>query len=124
MADSKIAYRTVNVDGVDIFYREAGPKDAPTVLLFHGFPSSSHMFRGLIPLIMDKYHIVAPDFPGYGQSSAPPVDRFEYTFEKFADVMDHFTAKIHLRRLRRAGFSQGQSRDEKCKEQSRSRHEQ
>ena len=75
MADSKIAYRTVNVDGVDIFYREAGPKDARTVLLFHGFPSSSHMFRGLIPLLMDKYHIVAPDFPGYGQSSAPPVDR-------------------------------------------------
>ncbi len=97
MADSKIAYRTVNVDGVDIFYREAGPKDAPTVLLFHGFPSSSHMFRGLIPLLMDKYHIVAPDFPGYGQSSAPPVDRFEYTFEKFADVMDHFTAKIGLK---------------------------
>ena len=64
MADSKIAYRTVNVDGVDIFYREAGPKDARTVLLFHGFPSSSHMFRGLIPLLLDKYHIVAPDFPG------------------------------------------------------------
>jgi pimeloyl-ACP methyl ester carboxylesterase len=97
MADSKIAYRTVNVDGVDIFYREAGPKDARTVLLLHGFPSSSHMFRGLIPLLMDKYHIVAPDFPGYGQSSAPPVDRFEYTFEKFADVMDHFTAKIGLK---------------------------
>ena len=97
MADPKIAYRTVNVDGVDIFYREAGPKDALTVLLLHGFPSSSHMFRGLIPLLMDKYHIVAPDFPGYGQSSAPPVDRFEYTFDKFTDVMDHFTAKIDLK---------------------------
>ena len=100
MADSKIAYRTVNVDGVDIFYREAGPKDARTVLLFHGFPSSSQMFRGLIPLLMDKYHIVAPDFPGYGQSSAPPLDRFEYTFEKFVDVMDHFTAKIDLKSAR------------------------
>src|SRR5262245_65999428 len=78
MADSKIAYRTVNVDGVDIFYREAGPKDARTVLLFHGFPSSSHMFRGLILLLMDKYHIVAQDFPGSRPSSLPPHARLAF----------------------------------------------
>src|SRR5881398_715011 len=63
-------YRTLNVEGLEIFYREAGPRDAPTVLLLHGFPSSSHMFRNLIPMLADKYHVVAPDFPGYGETSA------------------------------------------------------
>src|SRR5215472_13460519 len=66
---SKIVYRTSKIEGLDIFYREAGPKDAPVVLLLHGFPSSSFMFRNLIPLLADKYHLVAPDFPGYGLSS-------------------------------------------------------
>ncbi|MFZ1972598.1 MAG: alpha/beta fold hydrolase [Candidatus Acidiferrales bacterium] len=81
-ADSSIQtvfYRTLNVDGLEIFYREAGPWDAPAVLLLHGFPSSSHMFRNLIPMLADKYHVVAPDFPGYGESSAPSVDDFDYT---------------------------------------------
>ena len=64
--------------GLEIFYREAGPRDAPTVLLLHGFPSSSHMFRNLIPMLADKYHVVVPDFPGYGESSAPSVDDFDY----------------------------------------------
>jgi pimeloyl-ACP methyl ester carboxylesterase len=68
-----VFYRTLDVEGLEMFYREAGPRDAPTVLLLHGFPSSSHMFRNLIPLLVDKYHVVAPDFPGYGESSAPVV---------------------------------------------------
>ncbi len=68
-----VAYRKVDVDGISVFYREAGPKDGPTILLLHGFPSSSHMFRNLIPMLADKYHVVAPDFPGYGESSAPSV---------------------------------------------------
>ena len=68
---SQVLHRTVKIDGLDIFYREAGPKDAPTVLLLHGFPTSSHMFRNLIPALADKYHVVAPDYPGFGNSSAP-----------------------------------------------------
>src|SRR5215469_16984954 len=81
-----VFYRTLNVEGLEIFYREAGPRDAPTVLLLHGFPSSSHMFRNLIPMLADKYHVVAPDFPGYGESSAPSVNDFDYSFERFATV--------------------------------------
>src|SRR3974377_229975 len=69
-----VFYRTLNVEGLEIFYREAGPPDAPPVLLLHGFPSSSHIFRNLIPMLADKYHVVAPDFPGYGESSAPSVN--------------------------------------------------
>jgi pimeloyl-ACP methyl ester carboxylesterase len=76
-----VFYRTLSVDGLELFYREAGPRDAPTVLLLHGFPSSSHMFRNLIPMLADEYHVVAPDFPGYGESSAPPVNDFDYSFE-------------------------------------------
>ena len=68
---SHVRYRTVEVGGTDIFYREAGPRDAPTMLLLHGFPTSSHMFRNLIPALADKYHVVAPDYPGYGHSSMP-----------------------------------------------------
>src|SRR5262245_23105817 len=67
----QVFYRTVKIDGLDIFYREAGPKDAPAVLLLHGFPTSSHMFRNLIPFLAGKFHVVAPDYPGYGSSSAP-----------------------------------------------------
>src|SRR5262249_49664504 len=81
-----VFYRTLNGDGLKIFYREAGPRDAPAVLLLHGFPSSSHMFRNLIPMLADKYHVVAPDFPGYGESSAPSVDDFDYSFEPLASV--------------------------------------
>src|SRR5712672_1958029 len=91
-----VFYRRLNVEGLEIFYREAGPQDAPTVLLLHGFPSSSHMFRNLIPKLADKYHVVAPDFPGYGQSSAPKTDEFAYTYDHIADVMEHFTEKIGL----------------------------
>lgn len=95
---TQVFHRTVKVDGLDIFYREAGPKNAPTVLLLHGFPTSSHMFRNLIPSLADKYHVVAPDYPGYGGSSAPPVDEFEYTFDNLAKVVEKFTEKVGLKR--------------------------
>ena len=91
-----VFYRTVNVEGLEIFYREAGPRDAPTVLLLHGFPSSSHMFRNLIPMLADKYHVVAPDFPGYGESSAPSVNDFDYSFERLATVTEKFVEKLNL----------------------------
>jgi pimeloyl-ACP methyl ester carboxylesterase len=87
---ARVTYHTAQVDGLKIFYREAGPKNAPTVVLLHGFPSSSHMFRELIPRLSDKYHVVAPDYPGYGYSDAPSVDKFEYTFDHLTDVVDHF----------------------------------
>jgi pimeloyl-ACP methyl ester carboxylesterase len=91
-----VFYRTLNVEGLEIFYREAGSPDAPTVLLLHGFPSSSHMFRNLIPMLADEYHVVAPDFPGYGESSAPPVNDFDYSFEGLATVTKQFTEKLNL----------------------------
>jgi pimeloyl-ACP methyl ester carboxylesterase len=91
-----VFYRTLNVEGLDIFYREAGPPDAPTILLLHGFPSSSHMFRNLIPMLADTYHVVAPDFPGYGESSAPSVHDFEYSFEQLATVTEQFIEKLNL----------------------------
>jgi pimeloyl-ACP methyl ester carboxylesterase len=91
MADpSRVTYHTTQVDGLKIFYREAGPKDAPTVVLLHGFPSSSHMFRELIPRLSDKYHVVAPDYPGYGYSDAPSPEQYVYTFDHLADTVDHF----------------------------------
>src|SRR5580698_11196371 len=92
----KIAYRTTKIDGLDIFLREAGPKNAPAILLLHAYPSSSFMFRNLIPLLMDKYHIVAPDFPSYGQSSAPAADKFKYSYENFADVTSKLTDQLGL----------------------------
>lgn len=95
-SNHQVHYRTVKIDGLDIFYREAGRKDAPTVLLLHGFPTSSHMFRNLIPALADKYHVVAPDYPGFGYSSMPTVDEFEYTFENLANVVDKFTVKVGL----------------------------
>lgn len=77
-----------------IFYREAGPRDGPVVLLLHGFPSSSHMFRNLIPLLADRYRVIAPDYPGFGQSGVPDRSRFSYTFSRFADVIDTLTARL------------------------------
>jgi pimeloyl-ACP methyl ester carboxylesterase len=81
-------YRTANIDGVELFYREAGPADGPTVLLLHGFPTSSHMFRNLIPLLADKYHLIAPDYPGFGNSAAPDHTKFDYSFGHYAVLMD------------------------------------
>ncbi len=94
----QVEYRTLKVNGLDIFYREAGPKEAPTVLLLHGFPTSSHMFRNLIPELSDKYHVIAPDFPGFGYSSAPPVTQFEYSFASLADVTEQFTEQLKLKK--------------------------
>jgi pimeloyl-ACP methyl ester carboxylesterase len=92
-------YKTVKVDGLDIFYREAGPVDAPVILLLHGFPSSSHMFRDLIPALSDKYRVIAPDYPGYGNSSAPDAKTFEYTFDNLARIVDKFTAAVGIDRF-------------------------
>lgn len=97
-SQAAIHYRTRNVDGIEIFYREAGPPDAPTVLLLHGFPTSSHMFRDLIPLLAEHYRLVAPDYPGFGYSAAPGVEEFDYTFDHLAEVMAHFTERIGLER--------------------------
>jgi pimeloyl-ACP methyl ester carboxylesterase len=81
-------YRTNAVDGVKIFYREAGPKDGPVLLLLHGFPTSSHMFRNLIPALADRYHVIAPDYPGYGQSESPDHTKFNYTFDRYGELVD------------------------------------
>jgi pimeloyl-ACP methyl ester carboxylesterase len=92
----RVFHKTVKVGDLDIFYREAGPKGAPTLLLLHGFPTSSQMFRNLIPALADQYHVVAPDYPGFGHSSMPSRDKFPYTFDNLAKVMDEFTAKVEL----------------------------
>ena len=91
-----ISYHTVEIDGLNIFYREAGPADAPTVLLLHGFPSSSRMWELLLPLLADKYHLIAPDYPGFGNSSAPSPSNFEYTFDNLARVMNELTTKLGI----------------------------
>lgn len=94
-----IHYRQVNAGGHRIFYREAGPAGAPTVLLLHGYPTSSHMFRDLIPLLSDKYHVIAPDLPGFGYSEAPDRTEFAYTFDNLANVMQSFIDKLGLERF-------------------------
>ena len=93
-----ISYRTVKVDGLSIFYREAGPKDAPTILLLHGLPSSSRMFEPLLTRLAGQFHMVAPDYPGFGHSDAPTPKEFSYTFDHIARVMDHFTEAKNLAR--------------------------
>jgi pimeloyl-ACP methyl ester carboxylesterase len=93
---TKVAYRTVKVGDLDIFYREAGPLDAPAVLVLHGFPTSSQMFRNLIPALAHLYLVVAPDYPGFGHSSMPSRDKFAYTFDNLAGVVDEFTELLGL----------------------------
>jgi pimeloyl-ACP methyl ester carboxylesterase len=92
--DRVVHYRTAQIDGVNIFYREAGPQGAPVVVLFHGFPTSSHMFRNLIPVLADRYHVIAPDYPGFGQSDAPDHTAFVYSFAHFAELMDGLLTKL------------------------------
>src|SRR5215472_6750735 len=92
-------FRTVDVDGSEIFYRQAGERSRPTILLLHGFPSSSHMFRDLIPELAGRYHVIAPDLPGFGQSAMKPRDAFSYTFDNVADVIDRFTEFAGLTRF-------------------------
>ena len=91
-------YRTVTVDGLSIFYREAGPKDAPTLLLLHGLPTSSRMFEPLFARLSDRYHLVAPDYPGFGHSDWPDPRIFAYTFDHYAEIMNHFTEALGLSR--------------------------
>src|ERR1700752_4443628 len=93
-----IRHRCVAVDGANIFYREAGDSKAPALLLLHGFPTSSHMFRNLVPLLADRYYVVAPDLPGFGFSDAPDRSRFRYTFDHLAKVMERFTEAVRLTR--------------------------
>jgi pimeloyl-ACP methyl ester carboxylesterase len=93
-----INYQAADVDGFNVFYREAGSKAAPTLLLLHGFPSASHMFRDLIPLLADQLHLVAPDLPGFGQSDMPARGEFSYTFDNLARIIERFTEVIALKR--------------------------
>jgi pimeloyl-ACP methyl ester carboxylesterase len=95
---ARVAYRTVKIDGLDIFYREAGPREAPAVLLLHGFPTSSHMFRNLIPALAGEFRLVAPDYPGFGNSSMPTVDQFDYTFDRLAEIIEKLTEKVGLQK--------------------------
>jgi pimeloyl-ACP methyl ester carboxylesterase len=91
-----VSYRTVQVDGLSIFYREAGPKDAPALLLLHGLPSSSRMYEPLLQRLSDRYHLIAPDYPGFGHSDWPDPTQFAYTFDHIATVMEHFTETLGL----------------------------
>jgi pimeloyl-ACP methyl ester carboxylesterase len=95
--DSKTRYKTVQIEGQDIFYREAGAADKPTILLLHGFPTSSHMFRNAITILADRYHLIAPDYPGFGNSSMPSPREFEYSFDHLATLMDSFIAAINVK---------------------------
>lgn len=92
----QVNYHTVNVDGIDVFYREAGSKDAPVLLLLHGFPTSSHMFRNLIPLLSDKYRVIAPDYPGFGQSAMPDRGDYAYTFDNYALVITKLLEQLTI----------------------------
>ena len=91
-------HKTIEVDGLEIFYREAGPPDAPAILLLHGFPTSSRMFRNLIPALSDRFHLLAPDYPGFGSSAMPAADQFDYTFDHLAEIVDRFIEKLAVDR--------------------------
>jgi pimeloyl-ACP methyl ester carboxylesterase len=96
---STVQYRTADVDGFKVFYREAGSPTSPKLLLLHGFPSAGHMFRDLIPLLAERFHIIAPDLPGFGQSAMPPRNEFNYTFDNIAAVIDRFTEVVQFDRF-------------------------
>ena len=104
---SPTTYRSIDVDGLNVFYREAGGGDAPVVLLLHGFPTSSHMFRRLIPALADRYRVIAPDLPGFGFSDAPARGSFSYTFAHLAEVIDRFTEVLGLSRFALFVFDYG-----------------
>jgi len=99
MNTNSIHYHTVNANGMNIFYREAGPVKAPTLLLLHGYPTSSHMFRNLIPILAARYHVIAPDLPGFGYSDAPGRTEFTYTFDNLAETMQSFIDELNLKRF-------------------------
>jgi len=94
-----VKYNTISVNNINIFYREAGNKKNPTILLLHGFPSSSHMYRNLIPKLMDDYHVIAPDFPGFGNTDQPTMDAFDYTFDNLAHLVNQFIEKLNLEKF-------------------------
>ena len=98
-AEAETHYRRAEVDGVEVFYREAGPPDAPVLLLLHGFPSSSRMFRDLIPWLSDSYRVIAPDYPGFGHSGVPGRSEFSYTFNHIADVIDKLLDQLGVRQF-------------------------
>jgi pimeloyl-ACP methyl ester carboxylesterase len=98
-AATDVAYRTIAVDGIDLFYREAGPVDGPTVLLLHGWPASSHMFRDVIPKLADRFHLIAPDYPGFGFSSQPSPRDFTYTFDSLANLIEAFVDALGITKL-------------------------
>jgi len=102
-----VRYQSADVDGLKVFYRQAGPADAPTLLLLHGFPSASHMFRDLIPLLADRFHLIAPDLLGFGQSDMPARSTFTYTFDRIAAVIDRFTEVIGAKRFALYVFDYG-----------------
>jgi pimeloyl-ACP methyl ester carboxylesterase len=93
---NQTTYQFIEINGLNIFYREAGPKDAPTLVLLHGYPSSSHMFRNLIDQLSDTYHLIAADYPGYGRSEQPPLAAFDYTFDNFADIIEGLLSKLQI----------------------------
>jgi len=105
--NEKITYNKIKVNGLNIFYRESGPKDAPTILLLHGYPTSSHMFRNLIPVLAKKYHVIAPDLPGFGFSDAPDHTDFSYTFDNLALTMQAFIDELKLKRFALYVFDYG-----------------
>lgn len=92
------SYRKILIDGLSIFYREAGPTNAPAILLLHGLPSSSRMFEPLFQRLSDRYHLIAPDYPGFGHSDWPDPASFRYTFDRYAEIMDQFTEAMNLPR--------------------------
>ncbi len=102
-----VRYQSADVDGLKVFYRQAGPADAPALLLLHGFPSASHMFRDLMPLLADRFHLIAPDLPGFGQSDMPARSTFAYTFDRIAAVIDRFTEVIGAKRFALYVFDYG-----------------
>jgi pimeloyl-ACP methyl ester carboxylesterase len=104
---TSINYRTIDVDGLDVFYREAGPSEGPNLLLLHGFPSSSHMFRDLIPLLADRFRVIAPDLPGFGRTAMPARDNFKYTFDNIARFVERFTEIVGLSRFALYVFDYG-----------------